>query len=402
MEANYQKGLENQYSKSHNSESQSDPQKSFEVLLSQEQVKQIQKLLPVGYSLAISKKQFGSSFKRAISKESTRDENFQNNPNIQRQKRRAYREAEMTFKGNGDFAKKCKTIIDLLRKHPSAEPFLRPVDPIALRIPDYLEIVKEPMDLGTISKRLFDEFYESQEAFEADVRCVWKNAFTYNLPNTQIYRMTEELSTFFEKILTEATPKLDSVAPVRENLPKAVHKKTTEYNENAALPPRYPKPVSHGPKTSYNDKPLSYAEKKNLSQMIRQLPPDCLWDVWKIVAPNNQNHGNEELEFDIDTLPLRTARELETFVRNKVSQNSKKKMPIKKVGSTNEFNMPGSYANLNNVGAIQTTTTNGSGFGGPIPPSFADLDRQAQNPKKKVEEGDQESSFISSLDDSDY
>jgi len=30
---------------------------------------------------------------------------------------------------------------------PSAGPFLAPVDPIALECPDYLDIVKEPIDL---------------------------------------------------------------------------------------------------------------------------------------------------------------------------------------------------------------------------------------------------------------
>lgn len=34
-----------------------------------------------------------------------------------------------------------------MKKHPNAYPFLAPVDPVALKIPDYFDIVKEPIDL---------------------------------------------------------------------------------------------------------------------------------------------------------------------------------------------------------------------------------------------------------------
>jgi hypothetical protein len=37
-----------------------------------------------------------------------------------------------------------------LLRHRSAWPFIDPVDPVELNIPDYLTIIKEPMDLGTV------------------------------------------------------------------------------------------------------------------------------------------------------------------------------------------------------------------------------------------------------------
>ena len=46
-----------------------------------------------------------------------------------------------------DELKKCWRILKQLQKHESAYPFLVPVDPVLLEIPDYPEIVKEPMDL---------------------------------------------------------------------------------------------------------------------------------------------------------------------------------------------------------------------------------------------------------------
>ncbi len=38
--------------------------------------------------------------------------------------------------------------------HRNAWPFNQPVDPVALNIPDYLDVVKQPMDLGTVLKNL--------------------------------------------------------------------------------------------------------------------------------------------------------------------------------------------------------------------------------------------------------
>ena len=43
--------------------------------------------------------------------------------------------------------KKYNKILTILKKHQAAYPFLEPVDPSSLKIPDYFEIVKEPINL---------------------------------------------------------------------------------------------------------------------------------------------------------------------------------------------------------------------------------------------------------------
>lgn len=47
----------------------------------------------------------------------------------------------------------CAKMINTLMNHKSAAPFLQPVDPIALGIPDYPTIITRPMDLSTIHVR---------------------------------------------------------------------------------------------------------------------------------------------------------------------------------------------------------------------------------------------------------
>jgi hypothetical protein len=44
----------------------------------------------------------------------------------------------------------CQNLLENLMDEDSAAPFTKPVDPVALNLPDYFEIVKHPMDLGTV------------------------------------------------------------------------------------------------------------------------------------------------------------------------------------------------------------------------------------------------------------
>ena len=46
-----------------------------------------------------------------------------------------------------------------MAKHPFAGPFLEPVDAVALGIPDYLNVIKHPMDFGTITVSFKHHYY---------------------------------------------------------------------------------------------------------------------------------------------------------------------------------------------------------------------------------------------------
>ena len=54
------------------------------------------------------------------------------------------------------------------------------VDPVGMGIPHYAEIIKTPMDFGTIKGKYKGGRYASAEAFAADVRLVFRNATTFN------------------------------------------------------------------------------------------------------------------------------------------------------------------------------------------------------------------------------
>lgn len=67
----------------------------------------------------------------------------------------------------------CAEILRQLRRHEDAAAFLLPVD--TKSVDDYLQYVKEPMDLDTVHKRLEGLEYSSKDDFAADVRLIFNN-----------------------------------------------------------------------------------------------------------------------------------------------------------------------------------------------------------------------------------
>jgi len=74
----------------------------------------------------------------------------------------------------------CHSLIDSLKTWDHHSIFSQPVDIVALEIPDYPSIVKNPMDLGTVESRLKKNDYAHAYEFWADLQLIWKNALIYN------------------------------------------------------------------------------------------------------------------------------------------------------------------------------------------------------------------------------
>ncbi|ERN01460.1 hypothetical protein AMTRI_Chr03g147880 [Amborella trichopoda] len=89
-----------------------------------------------------------------------------------------------------------RSLHKVLSEHADAWPFKEPVD--ARDVPDYYDVIKDPMDLRTMSKRLESEqYYVTFEMFVADVKRMFANARTYNSPDTIYYKLANRLESFF-------------------------------------------------------------------------------------------------------------------------------------------------------------------------------------------------------------
>ncbi|XLT38295.1 hypothetical protein HN873_069587 [Arachis hypogaea] len=111
----------------------------------------------------------------------------------------------------------CSTVLKSLTSHRYSWVFSKPVDPVALNIPDYFTIISEPMDLGTIKSKLEKNIYSSIEEFATDVRLTFSNAMTYNPPNNDVHLMAKELSKVFEKKWKDLDKKLKCEEDLEKN-----------------------------------------------------------------------------------------------------------------------------------------------------------------------------------------
>mmetsp|Transcript_29414 Transcript_29414/g.29148 ORF Transcript_29414/g.29148 Transcript_29414/m.29148 type:complete len:264 (+) Transcript_29414:3-794(+) len=90
-------------------------------------------------------------------------------------------------------------IIRALSCLPCSRPFLKPVDVLALGIPDYLTIIDRPMDLGTIKTKLMKKEYADKQQFLQDVYQIFDNCRRYNTdPRNPVRVLCEDLQTQFE------------------------------------------------------------------------------------------------------------------------------------------------------------------------------------------------------------
>lgn len=157
--------------------------------------------------------------------------------------------------------RKCENLLNKLCTHRNAIHFLQPVDPVALRIPDYPKIVREPMDLGTIRKKLAAREYRTPAQMLADINKVWSNSFLYNPVSSQMHAITKSISDYYQTILPDYIDDLqEEMSSPRPKLTKHKSKDAGEY-----LPPgiKIPYPGSMA------DRPLSYEEKRILTEMIK-------------------------------------------------------------------------------------------------------------------------------------
>ena len=107
--------------------------------------------------------------------------------------------------------KDCAKVLKATISHNQAFPFLEPVDWVALAIPTYPQVIKHPMDFGTIGKRLKSGHYTSSKGFMDDMELVFSNAKTFNQKGSDIYVMTENVENAFKNALKKIPVKSTTV-----------------------------------------------------------------------------------------------------------------------------------------------------------------------------------------------
>nr|GME02240.1 bromodomain-containing factor 1 [Ipomoea batatas] len=96
-------------------------------------------------------------------------------------------------------------VIKKVMKMEAAEPFNAPVDPVALGIPDYFDVIDTPMDFGTIRTNLESggKYLNSEDVYK-DVQYIWDNCYKYNNKGDLVLDLMKRVKKNFSKYWSAA------------------------------------------------------------------------------------------------------------------------------------------------------------------------------------------------------
>lgn len=228
--------------------------------------------------------------------------------------------------------KQCLVLVKHLMKHQHAWPFNTPVDPVALKIPDYFDFVKHPMDFSTIRGNLENGEYTSVDEFHSDMQLVFTNCFAYNKPGTDIAVMAEAVKEAYDTQFTKLKSGDFSASAIEQTMHELRSSMKAAREELRQLNREKKAQASAGPAKprgwqKEDNRPMTLDEKRALSNAINELPGEHLGAVVQIISERipalTKEAKGEEIEIDIDALDAATLRHLERFVKN--TQNKKLK-----------------------------------------------------------------------------
>ncbi|KAF8624755.1 hypothetical protein AX15_005653 [Amanita polypyramis BW_CC] len=252
-----------------------------------------------------------------------------------------------------------KILTDLHRKqhYATASPFYEPVDWVKLDLPTYPKVIKKPMDLSTMRKKLDNHEYPNAQKFFEDFKLMIRNCFVFNPAGTPVNQAGIELQKVFDDkwknlpLLHDVSEDEDeeeeddseeeraraiammenqietmrgSIAALKGvKVQKDKKKKKEREKAQAASSSKSSNKMSKSSSKKKSKKPiadddvLTFEQKKDLSEAIGKLDGAKLEKVINIIhegLPEIKDQSNEEIELEIDSLPASVLTKLYNFV----------------------------------------------------------------------------------------
>jgi hypothetical protein len=95
----------------------------------------------------------------------------------------------------------CHTLLSELGGHDESWPFLQPVN--TKQFPTYKKIIKTPMDISTIRKKLNDGMYKLRDEFREDVNLMFRNCEIFNEDDSPVGKSGHNMRVFFDQRWSE-------------------------------------------------------------------------------------------------------------------------------------------------------------------------------------------------------
>jgi hypothetical protein len=257
--------------------------------------------------------------------------------------------------------KQCEAILKKLMTQKYSHIFNVPVDVEKLNIPDYFDIIKQPMDLGTVKMKLDSGSYKNPLDFAADVRLTFNNAMTYNPRGHAVHDVAIHLNKMFESRWRTIKKKLDSAATAahveadgadskRRNTP---HVDCTEVSTKLF---RQADPMK--PKMTFDEKETLGNCLTSLSEG-QELPAHIIDLLQQCIGNSADQVGDGEIEIDIhavsDDLLFELKKHVEKYMQEKDQSQQAKSDP-----SENDA------VNMSGVSDSATNPCKGSFYSSPL------------------------------------
>merc|ERR1719222_1260912 len=303
--------------------------------------------------------------------------------------------------------KACTEIIKEMfsKKHSAyAWPFYKPVDTEQLDLHDYKQVIKKPMDLGTVRTKMEGREYRMPADFATEIRLIFTNCYKYNPPEHDVVAMARKLQDVFEMRYARIPDEVNANANAggfvkhdpgatdgedydsedeRERKLLQLQEQLRQMQEQMKIlveesirsknrkkhKTKDGKPESGGKQRKTKTKkpslgkagaidsddemkttPMTYDEKRQLSLDINKLPGDKLGRVVFIIQsrePSLRDSNPDEIEIDFETLKPSTLRELESYVASCLRKKPRKPYYKKQTGKSKDEAMREKERELN-------------------------------------------------------
>ncbi|KYN97943.1 putative bromodomain protein [Plasmodium gaboni] len=124
----------------------------------------------------------------------------------------------------------CFKILHKLKKKEIACWFLKPVNPELDGIPNYFNVIKNPMDFETIENKLINNKYNNPFEWQHDVRQIFFNAFTYHKVKNCVWNDAYKLAKEFDKLLKQGNDVKNILKDCTKNI-NSVYFNMKQYND---------------------------------------------------------------------------------------------------------------------------------------------------------------------------
>ncbi|OHT02937.1 Bromodomain containing protein [Tritrichomonas foetus] len=240
---------------------------------------------------------------------------------------------------------RCFSILDKLQSYSISKMFAQPVDPVRDNVPNYFEIVKRPMDLGTVRKKLTEGQYATVAEWKDDMEQIWKNSLLVNSKTSILGYITVDMQMKYQSLsqyfsdsndndwmnkLISLRDELNGMS--RRNLSTSptyseVKRSNSSHSSSGSSSKKDPNKQQKNPKTApikntktkTKQQPLTRTEILRLTQDINNLQDEIhilsIYDVIKKYEPQIETDG-EKLVLDIATLKPSTLWALRDTVDN--------------------------------------------------------------------------------------